>query len=249
MSLHEISSGLKARGRYALAGHLGTAFGSIVTYLLLSFLLIRMVANVFSGSDPLSFLLCELMTWLVLTFMGLLSYGLCRIFMGWQYGQKAAFQDLFAGFRENTNTILEIQAVLSGAEILALLPAGIAGAVLTGPYSLPLTALLYVLGVFSALYLQLTFGLSYFILLDYPQGKPLQVLKASRKMMKGNRGVLFYLYLSFVPLFLLGVLSFFVGDVYVLSYFYSTEAAFYRSLVAIRAGYGRKAPAGDAGQS
>ena len=126
MTLHEISSGLKARGRYALAGHLGTAFGATVTYLLVSFLLIRMVSNVFSGSDVLSFVLYELMTWLILTFAGLFSYGLCRIFMSWQYGQKAEFQDLFAGFHESTNTILEIQAVLSGAEVLALLPSGIA---------------------------------------------------------------------------------------------------------------------------
>ena len=71
------------------------------------------------------------------------------------------------------------------------------------------------------------------------------MLKASRKMMKGNRGVLFYLYLSFIPLFLLGILSLFIGDVYVLSYFYSTEAAFYRSLMAIRSGNYRKAPSGD----
>jgi len=245
MTLHEISSGLKARGRYALAGHLGTAFGATVTYLLVSFLLIRMVSNVFSGSDVLSFVLYELMTWLILTFAGLFSYGLCWIFMSWQYGQKAEFQDLFAGFHESTNTILEIQAVLSGAEVLALLPSGIAATYLAGSYALPVTILLYVLGALFALYLQLTYGLSYFILLDYPQGKPRQVLKASRKMMKGNRGVLFYLYLSFIPLFLLGILSLFIGDVYVLSYFYSTEAAFYRSLMAIRSGNYRKAPSGD----
>ena len=139
----------------------------------------------------------------------------------------------------------KIQAVLSGAEVLALLPSGIAATYLAGSYALPVTILLYVLGALFALYLQLTYGLSYFILLDYPQGKPRQVLKASRKMMKGNRGVLFYLYLSFIPLFLLGILSLFIGDVYVLSYFYSTEAAFYRSLMAIRSGNYRKAPAGD----
>lgn len=236
MNLHEISSGLKARGRYALAGHLGTAFGAILVYLILCFILLQMVANVFAGDGVLFFVLYEVVTWLVLTFAGLFSYGLCRIFMSWQYGQKAEFSDLFAGFRESTNTVLGIQAFLSGLELIFLLPSGIAGSFLAGTQGLVLTILLGIAGSLLILYLQLTYGLSYYILLDYPSGTPVQILRASRRMMKGNRGVMFYLFLSFVPLFLLGVLSLFVGDLLVLAYLYSTEAAFYRSLAAIRSG-------------
>ncbi|MGN1024608.1 MAG: DUF975 family protein [Lachnospiraceae bacterium] len=241
MSLHEISAGLKARGRYALAGHLGTAFGAILVYLILCFILLQMVNNVFSGDGVIFFILYEVVTWLVLTFAGLFSFGLCRIFMSWQYGQKAAFSDLFAGFRECTNTVLGIQAFLSGMELLFLLPSGIAGSFLVGNRGLLITILLEIAGSLLVLYLQLTYGLSYYILLDYPNGTPVQILRASRRMMKSNRGVLFYLLLSFIPLFLLGTLSLFVGDILVLAYFYSTEAAFYRSLMVIRSGARQKA--------
>lgn len=235
MSMHEISAGLKARGRYALAGHLGTACGAVFTNVLITFILMQMVANVFSGTDPFSFVLYEIMSWLVLTFAGILHYGLCRIFMALQYGKQASWSDLFAGFKESTNSILIIEAILTGIETLLLLPANIADMFYLGSYRTAVFAVLYLLGLLASLAVDLTYGLSFYLLLDYPKMAPKKVLKSSAYLMKGNRGVLFWLWISFIPLFLLGALSFLIGDLFVLAYFYSTEAAFYRALTALKA--------------
>lgn len=54
--------------------------------------------------------------------------------------------------------------------------------------------------------------------LDHPQMKARESLKISRQIMKGNKGRLFYIYLSFIGLQILCLLSLGIGSLWVYPY-------------------------------
>lgn len=73
---------------------------------------------------------------------------------------------------------------------------------------------------------------SYFtneILSDNPNLKPMEAIKLSKKMVQGNRTELFELELSFIPWFLLCLVTLGLGFIYVLPYVYTTKALYYEN--------------------
>ncbi len=65
------------------------------------------------------------------------------------------------------------------------------------------------------------------IMCDNPNIKPMQAIKLSRKIVKGNRTELFVLDLSFFPWMLLSVFIF--PLIYILPYYYTTDALYYEN--------------------
>ncbi len=61
--------------------------------------------------------------------------------------------------------------------------------------------------------------------------KPMELLAMSKQMMQGNKGRLFYLYVSFIGMYALSLLSFGIGLLWVHPYCRMTIAGFYESLV------------------
>lgn len=72
-----------------------------------------------------------------------------------------------------------------------------------------------ILGIVStilAVFVQMWYALALYLLLDHPQMKARESLKISRQIMKGNKGRLFYIYLSFIGLQILCMLSLGIGS-------------------------------------
>ncbi len=74
---------------------------------------------------------------------------------------------------------------------------------------------------------ELDYALVFFLIIDYPEESPAQLLKHSRELMQGNRGSLFYLQLSFIGMYLLALLSFGIGIFWVYPYTRMTFTEFY----------------------
>lgn len=78
------------------------------------------------------------------------------------------------------------------------------------------------------------FGLAYamvpFVIHDNPEIGVAEALRTSRKMMKGHKGELFVLYLSFIGWFLLGIITCGIAFFWIQPYMYATEAAFYEDI-------------------
>lgn len=73
---------------------------------------------------------------------------------------------------------------------------------------------------------------SYFtneIMSDNPNLKPMEAIKLSKKIVKGNRTELFVLDLSFIAWYLLCVVTVGLGCIYVLPYVYTTKALYYEN--------------------
>lgn len=78
-------------------------------------------------------------------------------------------------------------------------------------------AVLVILGIVStilAVFVQMWYALALYLLLDHPQMKARESLKISRQIMKGNKGRLFYIYLSFIGLQILCLLSLGIGSLW-----------------------------------
>ena len=69
-----------------------------------------------------------------------------------------------------------------------------------------------------------------FLLTDYDDLGPIQAAKESWKMMKGHKGRLFYLDLSFLGLTLLSLLSCGIAMLWITPYMRMTQSFFYREL-------------------
>lgn len=78
----------------------------------------------------------------------------------------------------------------------------------------------------------LAYSLTPYILKDNPELSCLQAIERSRLMMKGNKWRLFVLYLSFIGWFLLGLLTFGIGYLWIAPYVYTTMGAFYEDIKA-----------------
>lgn len=64
---------------------------------------------------------------------------------------------------------------------------------------------------------------------DYPNLKPTEALKLSKKIVKGNRSELFWLDVSFIPWFLLCAITCGIASIYVIPYYYTTQALYYEN--------------------
>ena len=237
MTFREIAAGLKARGRYSLLGHLGTAVGANILYVICSMLLTAIASGLVSGTGIVSLLLAELLTFIISLFVGILEYGLCSIYTNLQYAQPAFVRDIYTGFRENPDKIIKIQAVRSIIQIICTLPA-VAYSYFVPEVSrsqLLIYFAIYLAGELLTTVLLLGLDMSFYILLDYPDMTAQQAMKTSYSLMKGNRKLLLYIYCTFIPLYLLSLLSFGIAGLWVTAYRHATSAAFYRGLIASRA--------------
>ena len=230
-SMHTVSADCKSMARSALLGHLGIAVGSGVTYLLIVLLLQLVLLQAFPGSGVLSLIFSELMTILLGILAGVLQYGLLCVQLKLQYHQETSLSDLFLGIRENTNKIVKIYAFLYILQTLCLLPSLLSAYLMTGSQANVLYWVLLVVGLAVYLYFDLSFFATLYLLLDYPELSAHDALKKSHRLMKHHRLQLFYLELSFLPLWLLALCSLGIAGIRVFAYRNASMASFYRKQV------------------
>jgi len=72
--------------------------------------------------------------------------------------------------------------------------------------------------------------MAYYIMNDNPGLKPLEAIEQSKKMMYGNKGRLFYLWLTFIGWFFVGVLTLGIGFLFLLPYYNATITNFYEDI-------------------
>ena len=73
-----------------------------------------------------------------------------------------------------------------------------------------------------------SYAMTPYILKDYPELSANQAINLSRKMMKGHKFDLFWLYLSFIGWMILNLFTFGIGSFWLIPYMYTAQAAFYQ---------------------
>jgi len=139
---------------------------------------------------------------------GVISTGLAIVFLEIIRNSQVDFSDLFKGFSNFGTTCL----------------AGILTAVFTALWSL--------LFVIPGIIKSYSYAMTYYILADNPDMKPLDAITASRQMMEGHKLDLFVLHLSFFWWYLLCGVTFGIAYIYVGPYVSAAVAKFYETIKA-----------------
>ncbi len=222
----------RAEGRNALLGHLGIAVLSILAYFAILMALQQITGSLLPTGSGIDYAVMSLLlTFFVNLFSGIYQYGLTCIFVKLQYGHQPRFTDLFLGFRESQDKLLILSAVQAGIYMIAMIPAMICTYYAGNAVGFTLYVLFMIVWGAVVIYGRLIFYPAYYLLLDYPDLSAGEILRRSVRMMKGHKWELFVLELSFLPMWLLAVLSFGIAALWVRPYVQSTLAAYYRKLV------------------
>ncbi|MFD3157763.1 DUF975 family protein [Haloimpatiens sp. FM7330] len=88
------------------------------------------------------------------------------------------------------------------------------------------TLLLIIPGIIASI----NYSMSFYILHDNPELSATQALNKSKEMMDGNKLRLFKLWLSFLGWFILGIISFGIGFIWITPYYNAALTAFYEDL-------------------
>ena len=229
------NSFLKADARESLLGNLTIPVMSIFLYTLTTVMLTDLISNFGFSSVFLSVIASALVFLVVNTCSGMLRIGLSCIFLRLQFGSKAAMGDLLYAFRNNSNTAVIISAFLSVLELLCMLPA-ILSAVFIPEQGVPGYPFLYMIlvaaGSLGAIAIRIRYAICTYLFLDFPDFTAGELIRGGTKLMRGHLRRLYFLYLSFLPLYLLSLLSFGIAGLWVSSYTHAAEAAFYKDLMA-----------------
>lgn len=234
MNKHKSSAQLKALAKEQLLGKYSPAIGAVALMLLINYALtyFGMIFNLLPG--VFGAIVYYTISFVIGVFSGIFTYGLQCIFLKVACNAPFKVSDLFIGFKSGIGKILLAQLIISSITTAASIPFYILSDVfmntqnimLMGPYYLSML-LLYVVMIFA----ELIFGQVYYIMLDFPQYTATKALGFSAKLMKGNKGRLFYLQMSFIPLYLLGICTFCIGFLWIMPYIRTTMANFYIDLV------------------
>lgn len=86
--------------------------------------------------------------------------------------------------------------------------------------------LLFIPGIIKSF----SYAMTPFILVEYPDLSASEAIQLSRRMMSGHKFDLFYLYLSFIGWFIVGVISLGIGFLWIMPYMTGSIAAFYEDV-------------------
>ena len=182
----------------------------------------------------ISSILVYLISQVIGAIMGVFNTGIALYYLNISCGRKAKISHLFYGFQHIFKRSLTVSAVSTLINTLCLLPYNVFLILYQTDGStkwLICTAVTFVLGVLIYLPFALSLSQCHFLLLDFPKYSGSEVIRLSMKIMKGKKCKLFLLHLSFLPLHLLGLLSFGIGSLWVTPYTNMTMALYFLDIM------------------
>ncbi len=162
--------------------------------------------------------------------------GFCLFFLNFATGKTAYVSDLLYGFFHHLGKSLKLSLATTLVSFFCMLPSEPILEMLLGTAKLSVSrVLLLVLAQLVFLLILLPLGLAlsqvFYLALDYPDLTAGEILRLSLKVMKGKKRQLFIIQLSFLPLYLLGVLSFGIGLFWIVPYQKMTLTLYYLDLM------------------
>ena len=240
---------LKNSAKSLLAGKYSACLMALLFFAMISFLLNRFSINLtkivclnligtFQVSENGMFVM--ILSYAIPFFMsviaGVLQFGLCLFFLNVATGRHFYSSDVLYGFVHDFKKSLSISFAYTLLSFLCLLPSDVLldayqGSLLLNSTEIGALVLLQILTFLLYLPISLSLSQIYFLALDYPELSAKETLLLSMKIMKGKKKQLFLIQLSFLPLYLLGALSFGVGFLWIIPYQRMTLTLYYLDIM------------------
>ena len=234
MNQHKTSTQLKALAKESLMGKYGVVVGASLLYILITYVITEISAIFLVVPGIVGTILYYLSIFAITVFTGIFAYGFNFLFLKVSCNAPVKINDLFYGFSTHTKEILKAQLFRSAISYVTCIPCYVFNELVSKEQMtnyIGIYFLLFGLGLLGQFIVMLLYNQTFFIMLDFPDYDAKKALAFSRELMKGNKGRFIYLMVSFIPLFLLGMLSCCVGDLWIVPYMQATLAHFYLDLV------------------
>lgn len=170
-------------------------------------------------------------------FITVFNVGLCLLCLNTACGRSPKVSDVFYGFQSQFGKSLKLACVVVLINELSILPSNIIAYLVDHNASLNLilsASLLYVICLVIYVPCSLAISQVFLLLLDFPGYSAGELIKLSAHIMKGHKGRLFYIQLSFFPLILLSLLTCFIGNLWLAPYMNVTYTFFFLNLMQSR---------------
>lgn len=230
--MERTSAELKRLAREKLAGHWGLVIGAILLQALIvvAILLPFEFLFIFSGGGMVQFVAYLVAAMILGIISTIMQCGITRMMLCFARGQQAGIGMMFGEFTKRPDRYIIAALMLVGIEVLCALPGSLCwivglaqGSTLASGIGLALS----LAGGVITILVWLRFNLVFILLVDDPQMGAVGAFRESSRLMDGNKGRMFYLYLSFLGLMFLCICSCGLGMVWVTPYMNQTIISFY----------------------
>lgn len=232
------SSELKLMARRALRGNYGNASGAVLVMYIVSLLclipfgIVIAFASLAGGNGDggvLAAALCVpaavIVYFLVLL---VLSVGYLRLCYQIAVGAESDMNDLFFVLKNHFTRYIGALFLLMLCGILACMPGFLLWFLLLEAGNIVGGAVLgYLLVLVLFVVVMCRYAMALYIMVENPQMRVREALQASRELMRGNVWRMIKLEFSFFGIYLLGMITFGTGYIWILPYISCTNALFY----------------------
>ncbi|MCR4618520.1 MAG: DUF975 family protein [Lachnospiraceae bacterium] len=166
--------------------------------------------------------------------LSVFSFGTSIYYLKLGTGQTARLADAFYGYKENFSRNIIITLAVNGPMLLFEMISTFLQQLYSdyGNVRFLIAAIVFTLiGLVVTVYVEMSLEIVFFIIADFPDYTAKQALSAAWNKMNGHRVRLFKLFLSLIPYYLLAVLSFGIGLIWVIPFSLESVAQFYLDLM------------------
>jgi len=225
----------KSCAKEFLQGKWGIAVIGMMAAPLMNTIGMAVAGSLFPGTAFLSWILGEIFLLIVSLLSMIVSTGYNYMLLNMARGREYKISDLFCMFRKGSDGILVAGFIISLIDTVLMIPfyylsntTAPKGTTIEALYEwmLPVMICMFV-GMLLGVVIKLPFSMAFYILADEPQLKGTRALKTSAELMKGHMWKFFLLQLSFVPMILLSVVTFYIALIWIMPYMQASMTAFY----------------------
>lgn len=220
----------EARGQ--MIGKYNTAAGAFVMIQLIAFALSSIASDVVDINSLYGMVAYIVMSVIINLLTVVLFVGELTIYLNMSCGNPVRSTDIFKGFRYHPDKAMILEIIVVVRELVWFVPAIaalVAGYIMgiNDNDFLLICIGLTVVGAIGGLYTMITLSQTMYVLVDFPEYRIGDILKISTDIMSGRRWTYFCMMVSFLPLYLLGVLSAGIGLLFVYPYMKMSYTEFY----------------------
>lgn len=237
MNTFKSSAELKASAREKMFGHYGTAVGAVLIIMCIVGSLTGITELLVDMSTAAGIVIYYAISFLISLLSGLFTSGTTYLYLKIICNRPVSVRDVFYGFSLCPNKTILMQGWLSLITYIANISMIVLSYHLLHASEseilklmLPYALCIILSGVVSTM-VGLLYALVFYLLHDFPQYSTRELLAKSRHLMRGHKGRLFYIYVSFVPLFLAAILSCGIGLLWLIPYINATQTEFFLDLI------------------
>lgn len=230
---HSIAE-LKALARECMLGKYGTAIALTLLIQAISAGISLILEFAIDSYTVYGLIILNIINLIITFVMYIFSVGMCRFFLNAAKEQPIQVSDLFYGFSHHPDKAILIGLFLFLCAIVCCIPfiGFMVAYVMTKSMAFMVASTLsFLLALAAVFYISFTYNLSLYLLADgLHECSVRQLLEKSRELMTGNRFRYFYMMVSFLGWFLLGMISCGIAYLWILPYMNCTAALFYLDL-------------------